>query len=253
MAHINFHSLATQHGGLATHQGVALRSLVTHRGIAPNGPLIPPFPGFNNFSLVAQLRFGQSYAATHGGLLPSNPFWEYMIYRHDINPRMFNLRHRPFAALLDHNQAVTLANQLVSPTVGVVPNTPYWNYLRYRHDSMPVIFDAHHPALARLLDLDQAVRQQTPVPIIPPPPAAEQVTPPSSGPIITTTVPTGTFTPGAPAPVPGGETNPPVGPSELVPAPSSVIPLASGLLLIFFVRKWGRIWMRLTRREPSPA
>src|SRR5262245_56372198 len=100
MAQINLHRLATNHGvaahGLATNHGVALHSLAT-RHIAPNGPLIPPFLGFNNYSLAAQLRLGQAYAATHGGLLPSNPFWEYMIYRHDINPRMFNLRFRPFA------------------------------------------------------------------------------------------------------------------------------------------------------------
>jgi hypothetical protein len=254
MAHINLHSLATHHGvalhSLATHHGVALHSLATHHGVAQTGPLIPPFPGFNHISQAAELRIGQAYAATHGGLLPADPFWEYMIYRHDISPAIFDANHRAFAALLDRNQAVTLANDLMCPPpAGLVPNTPYWNYLRYRHDISPAIFDANHPTLARLLDLDQAVRRQEAATMVCPPPSQEQVTPPSPGEITTVGIPTGTFTPGTPIVI---TPIPPIVTTQ-TPTPSSVIPLASGLLIVFFARRWGWAWVRLARQRLGTA
>ncbi len=238
---------------------IRLQSLVQHRGVAQADPFIPPFPGFTHIPQGAELQLGRAYAATHGGLLPGDPFWEYMIYRHDISPVIFDVHHRPFAALLDHNQAVTAANNLMCPPpAGLVPNTPYWDYLRYRHDIAPARFDAFHPGLARLLDQDEAVRHQEAATMVCPPSSMQQVTPPSStqqltppttGPITVTTIPTGTLAPGVPITVPGNETPPPVGPPAAVPAPSSVIPLASGLLLVFFARKWGWAWIRLARRR----
>jgi hypothetical protein len=234
----------------------SLTSSVLHALQTGIGPLIPAPFAFTPALEASEEAFARSYAAAHGGLLPKDAFWEYLIYRHGINPTTFETHHPQIASLLAVNEAVTNQDNLMCPpAAGLVPNTPYWNYLRYRHDSSPVTFDHYHPQLAALLDQDEALRQQegtmmncptAPQQIIPP-----TVVPPPSG--VTTppvTVTGGNFTPGTPLQVPGGQTTPP---QMAVPEPSSIIVLTSGLLLVFVAARLLRVWARSASQRLVPA
>jgi hypothetical protein len=173
----------------------------------------PPFP-ITSALKDHELRVGRHYAATHGGELPSNQFWEYMIYRHDLAPVRFDHYHPRFASLLDYAEYIRHLKESLCPPMTLLPNTPYWNYLRYRHDLNPARFDHYHPRLGHLLDLDLRYRQTHPCMEAP-----EEELPITLPPIPIVPIPTPTPTP----------------PSEVAPEPSSFYLCSIGLLLAFLL------------------
>jgi hypothetical protein len=63
---------------------------------------------FNPTLNARELKIGQEYAAAHDGLLPDDPFWDNLRYRHTINAARFDHYHPRIAGMLDRDAAVRL-------------------------------------------------------------------------------------------------------------------------------------------------
>ena len=78
------------------------------------------------------------------GQLPHTAAWDYLTYRHDLNPTRFDHNHPRLAGLFDKPECV-----------GEVPETPFWEKLEKRHDLNPTRFDHYHPFLGKIMDRNQ--------------------------------------------------------------------------------------------------
>lgn len=91
------------------------------------------------------------------------------------NPGLFNRMFPALGPLLATDTQIRIAMaQGVTPTNGLLPNTPLYNYLTYRRGLNPARFDYYHPVLGPILAENQQVKtttNPTPLPgqILPPP------------------------------------------------------------------------------------
>jgi hypothetical protein len=91
------------------------------------------------------------------------------------NPRLFDRMFPSVGRIVAADNQIRIAlAQGVTPTNGLLPNTPLYNYLEYRRSLSPSRFDYYHPVLGPILAENQQIQTHTnptPVPgqIIPPP------------------------------------------------------------------------------------
>ncbi|HEU5116692.1 MAG TPA: PEP-CTERM sorting domain-containing protein [Isosphaeraceae bacterium] len=121
---------------------------------------------------VVHSRAGQVQTSNYSG---SSLNVAAMVLMRNQNPQLFD---RLFPAVgkiaaADSQIRVAMA-QGVTPTNGLLPNTPLYNYLMYRRSLNPSRFDYYHPVLGPILGENQQIQTQTnPTPLpgefIPPP------------------------------------------------------------------------------------
>lgn len=136
------------------------------------------------------------------------------------SPQLFDRLFPSLGKMLvaDNQIRIALA-QGVTPTNGLLPNTPLYNYLEYRRSLAPARFDYYHPVLGPILAENQQIQDQTnPTPL-----PGEFVPPPTGG-------QGDGGTGGTPAPEPPGGSvptppdNPPPPPIYPIPTPPDVPP-----------------------------
>lgn len=127
---------------------------------------------------------------------------ETMLARRALNPARFDFYNPVLGPLLSDVARARAASGTVTAAAlnGLLPDTPYINYLRWRRSLNPARFDYYHPTLGPILREDERVRN------LPPPldPEPGGVIPPGGTPD-----PGGN--PNQPPPSGGGTTNPPGG------------------------------------------
>jgi hypothetical protein len=131
-------------------------------------------------------------------------------YAWSRHPAWFDAQQPRLGALFQEEKLL-LAGVPASSLHGLLPDTPFFNYFRWRRSLDPARFDHYHPNLGPLLAQDQLTRNHIPS-------APGTISPPPIG-------QTGGGTPGGGAPeggTPGGTNTPPS-----VPEPGSL-----GLLLM---------------------
>jgi hypothetical protein len=87
------------------------------------------------------------------------------------NPARFDALHPRLGALFLEAKELA-AGVPASSLHGLLPNTPFFNYYRWRRSLDPARFDFYHPNLGPLLAEDQKVRKQAnsqPETVLPPP------------------------------------------------------------------------------------
>lgn len=91
------------------------------------------------------------------------------------NPRLFDRLFPAVGRVVAADTQIRIAMaQGVTPTNGLLPNTPLYNYLEFRRSLEPGRFDYYHPVLGPILAENQRLQTQTnptPLPggILPPP------------------------------------------------------------------------------------
>ncbi len=170
-----------------------------------------------------------------GRMTPQNRL-AYLHARRDLAPRRFDSFHRRLGRILGRDDRLkAAAGQDCRGMNGLVPNTPYWRYLRFRRNLAPSRFDVYHPALGAILARDQALREGEfcPPMIVMPNPGT-----PSPTQVAQILRPPGVPSPSGPT---GG------GPGvQAVPEPASLILVALGAGCTMVPR-----WMKRRRRLTS--
>ncbi len=98
-----------------------------------------------------------------------------MVMMRSQNPRLFDRMFPALGKVVTTDSQIRLAlAQGVTPTNGLLPSTPLYNYLMYRRSLNPSRFDYYHPVLGPVLAENQQTQTQTnPTPLpgefIPPP------------------------------------------------------------------------------------
>lgn len=188
----------------------------------------------------------QSYLLSQeapNGLFPATERFDLLRLRYVRNPFGFDRMFPAFGPALGRDIALRVAMDYPTyPVNGLLPNTPFINYLRWRRSLNPARFDHYHPQWASALGNDSALRARIPptppssvVQNPPTAPAAQVITP---SPIIASAPPSaasGGNGRGTPPP-PGGGFPPPSGSggSGGPPPPPKVIPVPepTGLTLL---------------------
>ncbi len=155
------------------------------------------------------------------------------------NPQLFDKLFPALGKLVVADTQIRLAMaQGVTPTNGLLPNTPLYNYLEYRRNLNPARFDYYHPVLGPILAENQQIQTQTnptPLPgqIIPPPPGQGDGGNGGGGGTPSPTPPGGVIPtpPDNPPPPPIGSipTPPDNPPPVAVPEPGSIVLILAGM------------------------
>jgi hypothetical protein len=85
------------------------------------------------------LRGLDSYSLT--GHLPDTNLWKYVEWREEIDPSRFYHYHPFFEGIFTP-----------APTVGLLPQGPFWSNLERHYDQNPTRFDLNRPALATAME-----------------------------------------------------------------------------------------------------
>lgn len=96
----------------------------------------------------------RSYTLT--GSVPDNPLWEYLEWRHDLNPDRFLYYHPYFTGMFDDAECI-----------GLLPQGAWWDRLENRYDRNPTRFNLFHPGIGPIMKLNSMTVCP---PIIPPNP-----------------------------------------------------------------------------------
>jgi len=85
----------------------------------------------------------------------------YLEWRHSLDPSRFDYYHPKLGPLLEQGGRVTAAtSQQCPPVNGLLPDTPFYNYMRWRRSLNPARFDHYHPNLGPALAEDALLRSQ---------------------------------------------------------------------------------------------
>src|SRR5262249_50627198 len=116
------------------------------------------------------VSFGPMISAqsrVQAGLTPApSSTLAYLLWRRSLNPARFDFYHPGLGPLLAKEagaRAATSQIQTCPPLNGILPNTPFVNYLLWRRSLNPARFDFYHPRLGPLLALDQFLKSQMPM------------------------------------------------------------------------------------------
>ena len=169
------------------------------------------------------------------GLFPATEKFDLLRLQYIRNPAHFDSMFPKFGPALGTDIAIRVAMAYPNdPVNGLLPNTPFINYLRWRRSLDPARFDHYHPQWAQQLQNDANLRANLPPtpptgpPQGPPTQPAPQVIIPS--PIIAGVPPSGTSNGGngnGNPPPPGGGFPPPSGSggSGGPPPPPKIVPV----------------------------
>jgi hypothetical protein len=140
-------------------------------------------------------------------------------YAWSLHPAWFDSQHPRLGALFQEEKLL-LGGIPATSLHGLLPDTPFFNYFRWRRSLDPARFDYYHPNLGPLLAQDQLTRNHIPS-------APGTISPPPIG-------QTGGGTP------PGGGTSGGTTPPPIVPEPGSLglLLVGSGILAALAARQW---------------
>ena len=181
-------------------------------------------------------------AAATGGLLPATEAFDRQRLNYESNPARFLHNHPSLGRAIAQDIQLRISTELPGHAVnGLLPTTPYLNYVRWRHSLDPARFDHYHPGWGPAIERDAAIRatlanqapasaetsSSTPLPsaaqiatgpIVSPSPIGDAVSGPG-------TTPKGDTPSIPPVTTPSGPVNPP----SAVPEPGGLVLLGLGL------------------------
>ena len=142
------------------------------------------------------LRLSGAVPKNFGRLSPETRL-QYLQARRNLAPGRFDRYHPWLGRILRRDDQLRAAlAQNCQPVNGLVPNTRYWRYIRYRRSLAPARFDYYHPALGAIVVEDQRLRSGVLCPPAMNIPTDVAMNPPQA--------PQGLNPPGTPSPSGGG-------------------------------------------------
>ncbi len=181
------------------------------------------------------------------GLLPATEAMDRQRLNYASDPSRFLHNHPSLGRAIAQDMQLRLTGELhIQAVNGMLPSTPYLNYVRWRHSLNPSRFDHYHPGWGPAIERDAAIRSSmaqtltpTPTPVavgsvVTTPTAAETISPPIGVPSGNTSgsgdLPTSPV--GGATTTPSDTTNSPPTTTVSSPPPPSAVPEPAGLVLL---------------------
>ncbi|HWE40375.1 MAG TPA: PEP-CTERM sorting domain-containing protein [Isosphaeraceae bacterium] len=209
-------------------------------------------------SHAEELRMQANWLRHRGpdGLFPATKEYDRLRLRYAIDPPRFDHYHPKLGPALGQDIRLRVGlEHLCAPINGLLPETPYINYLRWRRSLNPPRFDHYHPQIGHLLATDQTLRAAMPPgPVVQPTsastaPASQVILPPRTIPNLAPgsltglpggngpTPPSAGSESGSPPSVGNGGTSSLPPSTKAVPEPASLILLGLGSAVAIRLRR----------------